>query len=217
MFKPSRVRKLSVQPPWWDITCIELKQQKYSALRRFRKSNNTSDLRKYKDARNLFKHTCSLKKQQYEKGCKQKLMEASKDPKKFWKAVKVSQTPLNPNISDSKWHDHFKSLLFSENQNLGPENADDIIVDDTADILNEEITLDEIISSIKSLKNGKSAGPDLLSAEFYKSTCSEIAPILKNLFNSILDTGMILLVRPFYAPYIKVGLPVIQITFEALH
>ena len=117
-------------------------------------------------------------------------MEASKDPKKFWKTLKVSQTPLNPNISDSKWHDHFKSLLFSENQNLGPGNADDIIVDDTADILNEEITLDEIISSIKTLKNGKSAGPELFSAEFYNSTCSEIAPILKDLFNSILDTGV---------------------------
>ena len=36
-------------------------------------------------------------------------------------------------------------FFFSENQNLGPENADDIIADDTADILNEEITLDEII------------------------------------------------------------------------
>ena len=190
MFKPSKVRKLSAQPPWWDITCIDLKQQNYSALRRFRKSNNTFDLIKYKDARNLFKHTCRLKKQQYQKGCRQTLMEASKDPKKFWNTVKVSQTPLNTNISDSKWHDHFKSLLFSENQNLGPENADDIIVDDTADILNEEITLDEIISSIKTLKNGKSAGPDSLSAEFYKSTCSEIAPILKDLFNSILDTGV---------------------------
>ena len=58
MFKPSKVRKLSAQPPWWDITSIDLKQQMYSALRRFRKSNNTSDLTKYKDARNLFKHTC---------------------------------------------------------------------------------------------------------------------------------------------------------------
>ena len=69
-------------------------------------------------------------------------------------------------------------------------NTDDIIVDDTADILNEEITLDEIISSIKTLKTGKSAGPDSLSAEFYKSTCSEIVPILKDLFNSIVDTGV---------------------------
>ena len=39
MFKPSKVRKLSAQPPWWDLACIDLKQQKYSALRRFRKSN----------------------------------------------------------------------------------------------------------------------------------------------------------------------------------
>ena len=77
-------------------------------------------------------------------------------------------------------------FLFSENQNLGPEIADDIIVDDTADILNEEITSDEIIASIKT---GKSAGSDSLSAEFYRSACLEIAPILKYLFNSILDTA----------------------------
>ena len=38
--------------------------------------------------------------------------------------------------------------FFSENQNICPENADDIAVDDTADILNEEITLNEIISNI---------------------------------------------------------------------
>ena len=58
-------------------------------------------------------------------------------------------------------------LLFPENHNLGQENADDIIVDATAVILNEEITLDEIISSINTLKTGKGAGPDSLSAEFY--------------------------------------------------
>lgn len=49
-----------------------------------------SDLRKYKDVRNLFKQTCRTKKKHYQKGCRQKLMEASKDPKKFWKTVKIS-------------------------------------------------------------------------------------------------------------------------------
>ena len=104
-------------------------------------------------------------------------MEASKDPKKFWKTVKVSQTPLNPNLSKSQWHTHFKSLLFSENQNLVQENQDIITVDNTANILNEEITLDEINSSIKNLKSGKSAGPDSVGAEFYKNTCTKISPI----------------------------------------
>ena len=124
--------------------------------------------------------------------CRQKLMEASKDPKIFWKTVKVSQTPPTPNISDFQWYDHFKSLLFLENQNLGPQNEDDaeVHVDNTADILNEEITIEEIISTIKSLKTEKSAGPDMISAEFYKSTATDIVPILKDVFNSILDSGV---------------------------
>ena len=77
-------------------------------------------------------------------------MEASKDPKIFWKTFKVSQTPPTPYIRDSQWYDHFKSLLFSENKNLGPQNEDDaeVHVDNTADILNEEITIEEIISTI---------------------------------------------------------------------
>ena len=50
--------------------------------------------------------------------------------------------------------------------------------------------MDEIFISIKTLKAGKSAGPDSLSAEFFKSTCVEISPILKDIFNSILDSGI---------------------------
>ena len=117
-------------------------------------------------------------------------MEASKDPKIFFETVKVSLTPPTPNISDSQWYDHFKSLLFSENQNLGPKNEDNAEVDNTSDILKDEITIEEIILTIKSLKTLKSAGPDMISAEFYKSTATDIATILKDVFNSILDSGV---------------------------
>ena len=126
MLKSTKTKGLPSQPPWWDVTCYDLKQQKYSALRRFRKSNTTSYLTQYKDARNLFKHICKLKKQHYRKSCRKKFMEASNDPNKFWKTVKVSQTPSDPNITYT---------------------------------------------------------------QFLKKTCSEIAPILKDLFNYILDTG----------------------------
>ena len=112
MSKPSKLRSLPSQPPWWDITCTDLKQKKYSVLRSFRESNEISDIRKYNDQRNLFKHACWFKIQHHHKHCRQKLMESSKDPKKFWKTVKVSQTPPIPNISDIQWYDHFKSLLF---------------------------------------------------------------------------------------------------------
>ena len=40
------------------------------------------------------------------------------------------------------------------------------------------------------MKTGKSAGPDMISAEFYISTATDIAPILKDEFNRILDSGV---------------------------
>ena len=51
-------------------------------------------------------------------------------------------------------------------------------------------TFEEIISTIKSLKTGKSAGLDMISAEFFKSIATDIALILKDVFNSILDSGV---------------------------
>lgn len=72
-------------------------------------------------------------------------------------------------------------FFFSENQKLAEENQNNIENDNTADILNEEITLEEIISSIKNVKSGKSTGPDMLSAEIYKNSCYKISLILKDI------------------------------------
>ena len=59
----------------------------------------------------------------------------------------------------------------------------------------------------------------MISEEFYKSTVTAIATILKDVFNSILDSGVYpsLLVKLFYAPYIKVDQLVIQTIFEVYH
>ena len=125
-------------------------------------------------------------------------MEASNDPKNFWKTNKVSKAPLNPNISKSEWHNHFKSLLFDENQNLYRENPENIVIDKTADILNEEITLDEIFISIKTLKAGKSAGLDSLSVDFFKSFTNFERYFIVFLIPAYVQR---LLVSQYYAPY----------------
>ena len=80
-------------------------------------------------------------------------------------------------------------------------------------------TIEEIFSTIKSLKTGKSAGLDMISAEFFKSIATDIAPILKYVFNSILDLVSFpsLLVKLFYVPYIKVDQLVIPTIFKVYH
>ena len=57
-------------------------------------------------------------------------------------------------------------------------------------MLNEGISLSEVLSSIKQLKCGKSPGPDSVGAEFYINTANEISPILKDHFNRILEAGI---------------------------
>ena len=47
----------------------------------------------------------------------------------------------------------------------------------------------DIVSSIWSLKTGKSPGPDGLTSEFFKFTCTEIAPYLRDIFNAIFNSG----------------------------
>lgn len=55
----------------------------------------------------------------------------------------------------------------------------------TDDIFNGFITLNEIAIAVKSMKAGKSAGNDDLTAEFYCFSLPNIVPVLSYLFNII--------------------------------
>lgn len=168
MTKPLIKRKIPLRSAWWDADCDHFKQQKYSALRKFRKSNLDADLRNYKSERASFKNVCRLKKHSYQQHCRRDLMDASKDPKKFWQTVKISQPHISPGISDSQWYDYFKALLFSDNLNIELADSGETQVDPSADVLNEKIILSEVISAIKALKNGKCAAKTRLVQNFIR-------------------------------------------------
>lgn len=57
--------------------------------------------------------------------------------------------------------------------------------------LESEITCDEVIESIKSLKNGKSPGPDSLSNEIYKRFSEVLAPYLLKVCNRAMEDGVL--------------------------
>ena len=56
-------------------------------------------------------------------------------------------------------------------------------------MLNARIRDEEIVESIKSLKNDKSPGPDGLCAEIYKYILDYTLPYLKSLFNEIFENS----------------------------
>lgn len=168
-FKPS---KPNDQPPWWDRECQELKQRKYALLRKFRLSNLNADFRLYKQARKEFKQKFKQNKQLYENDRRHELLRAVKDPRKFWRIVKgTNQSAETSKIKSSEWQDYFSSLLYCDNAaDIGSVDDMNFEAATSANILNEEISLSEVLSSIKQLKLGKSSGPDCIGAEFYINT-----------------------------------------------
>lgn len=188
LFKPS---KSIDQPPWWDRECQELKQRKYALLRKFRLSNLNADFRLYKQARKEFKQKFKQNKQLYENNLRQELLQVWKDPRKLWQIVKgTNQSAETSKIKSSEWQEYFSSLLYCDNAaDIGSIDDTEFEAAASATILNEEIYLSEVLSSIKQLKLGKRSGPDCIGAEFYINTSLEISSVLKDLFNNILNSG----------------------------
>ena len=57
--------------------------------------------------------------------------------------------------------------------------------------LNAEITEDEISKAIKCLKNGKTTGLDNISNKYLKDSVPFLLPLLTNMFNLVLNSGII--------------------------
>lgn len=62
-------------------------------------------------------------------------------------------------------------------------------LDDTScEALNAELSLAEILDSIRSMQNGKNPGPDGFGVEFYKKFANQITPILHRMFSHSVES-----------------------------
>ena len=96
--------------------------------------------------------------------------------------------------SNEEWERHFESL-FNEGVDTGEVINDEHIFEDVqlddvqAQIFNGEITDDEILKAVKSLKLGKSAGLDGLVPEMFVYGIEYILPLINRFFNRLFSTG----------------------------
>ena len=190
--KPSTPYK---QPEWWDQELQELKCRKYLALKTFRKINSPDNLKIYKEQKQIFKHTCWKKKNTFRHKNKMDLVNARKNPRTFWKLLKSNNTNSsnNNNISGAQWVNHFSKLLKGEdNFNYSVEELNTNPCNESScDILNSEISEQEIKEAISKINVNKAPGPDGIIGNFIVLTKHTVIPILSRLFNRILTTGII--------------------------
>ena len=186
--KSRKGKKKILQPKWWCKECEKLKTKKYECLKRFKLSNTDADLRSFREARNNFKNFCKLKSSQWKSKLRDRLIGCKSNPTEFWKTVKnVAKEQLQPSnlITAGEWFCYFEKLL-NQNVNISEEfeslvqdfteshdsecgicNGQELGSPETQE-LNDHISAEEILKSVKEMSNGKAPGIDGIIIEMLK-------------------------------------------------
>ena len=117
-------------------------------------------------------------------------------PKQFWAYFKRKHD-YKYDISAEEFFNYFSTLesdIFTCENDEAEEfcSQHDFSVDELFnDELDKEITISEILSSVKKLKSGKAHGADCLLNEYFLESVDIVAPYLCDLFNAILNPGYV--------------------------
>ena len=125
----------------------------------------------------------------------------NKNPKTFWNLInKLSHSHICENnaIPHNEFINHFKKLSSEEkdsqsfHKKINNEFNDlkkQLETNDTLNEFNDKISPEEIINTIKSLKNGKSTAADMISNEMLKYGKETLVKPLQKIFNNVFESG----------------------------
>ena len=183
--------------------CRVLKKDFHNQSNEYKREFTNNDKRiKMLIARNKYRKAISKQKKQIkEKHINNLEGLDKKDPKQFWQSIKDLLNTGNDtkvDITNDQWVDYFRKLLnkdqkvqsqfstyvdssleFIEQKSMFNENCE----------LNKQIEVDEILNSIKVLKNNKSPGIDCITNDMLKSNAKSLLKPIRKLFNVILNNG----------------------------
>ena len=179
---------------WYDVGCKLKKKEFDLASNIYKETCDPGDKQQMCVKRNEYRKLCRLKRKHFIRKRADEFLHLSKyNPKKFWKKIKDRDNKAI--IGKCNFFEHFKQLNATESK-LGTE-IDELIDEWEANHANLEcIELDDIISmnelksALKDLKNDKSCGYDNVLNEFMKYNTDLCYTVLLKLFNTILSSGV---------------------------
>ena len=191
-------------PPWFDKSCIELKDSIKTLGAKIRKNPKDKSLKsilfeKKKELKKLVRNN----KMKYKNDLMEQMKQSKNDSKKFWKLLdkmeqKEDDTIFKKGISDNRWVSHFRSIFHNPGGQPLPKNTR------ISGELDREITDAEMLSAAYILRNGKAPGFDAVSNEMLQCLIEVRPEILKSVFNSILKSPCLIknwsmsMINPIY-------------------
>jgi hypothetical protein len=191
---------------WFNRNCYLVR----SEMRRLKKQCerdpfNTAVRSIYLAKCNQYKKLLKQSQSKYKNWLLQNLLTLEQsNPKSFWKTLdKLKEMSTADShgeansITGEEWYNHFKRLSNKGQQNsvntellLELENRQKDIFNVNFMQLDGAITIKEIKTVIKGLKNNKATSHDMIANEMLKSSCDIVLPGIAKLFNHVLKSGI---------------------------
>ena len=197
----------SKRRPWYSESCRELGVTVKNYAKLVNKHPYNSEYRhKFYSFRSRLRRLCKYEENKYKKDIFSELYTCEKDPKMFWNILnKLSRQKSNNKENESlpqedfiqfykKFyncdinHNSFHSKIIKDFDSLKEKFNLSHVTDDLTH-LSSEITIEEIVTAIRLIKNGKGTSADMISNEMLKNAIPILIKPLHKLFNSIFESG----------------------------
>ncbi len=138
---------------------------------------------------------------------------AENDSRKYWQLINQTKKKKQKSEAKISARDFKTQIEIRDKQmNKSLQTADDEFMaknnlqnEDPDNILNSDITIEEVSKTLKSMKNSKSSGPDGFVNEILKNNFEVIVPILTKIFNNIQNEDRIPWNSSWILPIHKAG------------
>jgi hypothetical protein len=188
------VNSVNKKKDWFDVDCCVARKSVRRKLNLFRRSLKACDRDAFCVARREYKNLLYRKKKEFNYALLHDLVSSVNDQYSFWDKVRkisIKGKTVRNTVTMETWFKHFKELLEKDDMREDVFVDDDYDDDDDEnDVLNAEITRDEILLALKKLKCKKAAGPDGVIGEFLKYSGEIVVDFFVQFFNALFDRGL---------------------------
>ena len=190
---------------WYDADCTQMKRDLQKLGKDLLRSPNDCNIRgRFFVLKKKYKKTLRVKETAFKNNLIEKLEGmANNNPKMYWKLLddlrkngsKNEEAGVSTDISSEEWISHYKELYKCPETERGEldrieTKIKDFETDSYFSELDFEITKEDVVKAVKSLKNGKTPGLDGISNEMLKASLPSCLKIYVKLFNTILNLGV---------------------------